>query len=242
MTRKGIRAVAELFRRTPLHPQWLLGTSQGLRSLIRDLPPGLVLDVGCASRWVERILPGGCHYVGLDSQVTGKALYDARPDVYADASRLPLSDGSVDTVMLLEVVEHLPRPGDALAEAARVLKAGGRLILTMPFLYPVHDAPHDYQRYTEHGLVREIEAAGFRVGEGDVKPGLGSAETAGLVACLALGGMLMQALERRSPALLLAPLLVLSVPFINLVCWLLGRLLPDWPALTAGYQVVASKP
>src|SRR5690606_22158335 len=107
MARRGIRAVAELFRRTPLHPQWLLGTSQGVRSLIRDLPPGLVLDVGWANRWVERILRGGCHCVGIDSRVTGRALYDARRD-YADASRLPLSDGSVDTVMFLEVVEHLP--------------------------------------------------------------------------------------------------------------------------------------
>lgn len=216
MIRGRTRALAGLFRRTPVHPQWLLGTSPGMQAAIRRLEPGRILDVGCASRWVEQLLPDGSQYIGLDSRDTGQALYGARPDFYADAARLPLSDDRLDAVIILEVVEHLRCPREALSEAARVLKPGGRLLLSMPFLYPIHDAPHDYQRYTRHGLERELEAVGLRVET--ISPGL------------------------RNPALLLAPLLVLLIPLINLSAWLLGRLMPDWPALTAGYQVVARKP
>src|SRR5690606_420568 len=127
----GIRATADIFRRTPMHPQWLLGTSPGVRSAVRDLPPDRALGIGFASRWMERILPEGCHHVGLDSQVTGKALYDTRPGVHADAARRTLADRSVDAVVLLEVLELLHRPREALAEAARVLKAGSKQILAI---------------------------------------------------------------------------------------------------------------
>src|SRR5690606_8231626 len=129
-------------------------------------------------------------------QVTGKALYDTRPGVHADAARRTLADRSVDAVVLLEVLELLHRPREALAEAARVLKAGSKQILAILLHYPVHGAPHDYQRYTTFGLVRALRAAGFLVDEERVRPGLDTTETAGLVACLVLGGTVMESLVR----------------------------------------------
>lgn len=240
MGRDRLRAMVDLVRRTPLHPQWLLGARRAVTARIRSLPPGRVLDIGCATRWVEQALRPGSEYVGIDHYATGTMMYGARPDVIGDAASLPLGNSCVDAVVMLEVLEHLRHPHEALLEIARVLRPGGRLLLSMPFLYPIHDAPHDYQRYTLQGLTREIESAGLRVEE--ASPNLGSAQTAGLIACIAMGGMSVEALRLRSPSVLLLPLVAVAVPVINLMAWIAGKLLPTWPAITAGYAVVASRP
>lgn len=240
MTAEAVRRIAKHLRRTPLHPQWLLGSNEATARWIAETARGRILDIGCADRWIEQRLPHGSDYIGLDYLATGKLMYGARPDLFADASQLPLVDASVDTVVILEVMEHLRQPQKALQEIVRVLRPQGRLLLTMPFLYPIHDAPHDYQRLTMHGLIRDVEAAGLRVDA--LTPMLGSAETAGLIACLVLGGMSLRVLQRRRPSLLLVPLLVAAIPVVNLLAWLGGLLLPSWDAITAGYQLTASKP
>lgn len=233
-----LRRVARHLRRTPLHPQWLLGGNDAAGCWIAESAKGRILDIGCADRWIERRLPHGSDYIGLDYLVTGKLMYGARPDIFADASQLPLADGSVDTVVILEVMEHLRQPREALQEIARVLRPNGRLLLSMPFLYPIHDAPHDYQRWTTHGLVRDIEAVGMRVDT--LTPSLGSSETAGLIACLTMGGMAMRAVQKRSIAILLLPFVLAAIPIVNLLAWLGGRLMPSWGAVTAGYRLTAT--
>ena len=65
-------------------------------------------------------------------------------------------------MLLLEVIEHLRLPDVALREAHRVLKPSGRLFLSVPFLYPIHDAPHDFRRYTLYGLQDILKRQGFR--------------------------------------------------------------------------------
>ena len=232
-----LRKWAKLFARTPLHPQWLLAGPGKSGRWVGENAKGRVLDIGCADRWIERWLGPGCQYVGLDYPATGQELYGARPDVFADASKLPVCTGSVDTVVLLEVMEHLRYPQDALHEIARVLRPQGRLILSMPFLYPVHDAPHDYQRLTIHGLTRDVEAAGLKVD--CVQTTLGSAETAGLIASLALGGMAIQVIGKHRLLAIVMPFFAMSILFVNLFAWIAGRLLPPWEAITAGYRVLA---
>ncbi|MHC9087012.1 class I SAM-dependent methyltransferase [Luteimonas sp. RIT-PG2_3] len=227
-------------RRTPLHPQWLLGSNAGTACWIRKQASGRVLDIGCADRWVQEALPRDCEYIALDYPPTGGALYRAHPDVFGDAGRLPFRDASIDTVLLLEVLEHLRHPAEALSEISRVLRPGGTLLLTLPFLYPVHDAPHDYQRYTAFGLVREVECAGL-FPDAPVTT-LGSAQSAGLLFNLAIAGMLNEAISQRRPSILLAPLLAILIPVVNLGSWLLALLLPRWPALTSGYRIRAVKP
>lgn len=234
-----LRRYIDPLRRTPLHPQWLLGGSTSILREVRSASTGRVLDIGCADRWIEQHLSDHCEYIGLDYYATGKLMYGATPDLFGSASRLPIRDTSVDTVLLLEVLEHLRDPREALCEIHRVLRPNGRLLLSVPFLYPIHDAPHDYQRYTIHGLQREMESAGLVIDR--ITPNLGSAQTAGLIACLAAGGMAMTAVRKRSPACLLVPLLVLAIPVINITAWLAGALLPSWPALNAGYTVLARK-
>jgi SAM-dependent methyltransferase len=76
------------------------------------------------------------------------------PDVHfvGDAHRLPLRDGAFGVVLCTEVLEHLSEPRQALDEMFRVLGPGGRLLLTTRFLFPIHESPHDYYRYTRYGL------------------------------------------------------------------------------------------
>lgn len=242
MTRGGrhfFANVLRLFRRTPLHPQWLLGSSRAISRWVNESAQGRVLDIGCANRWIETVLQPDCEYVGFDYPATGAELYGARPDVFGDASSLPFADDCFDTVVMLEVLEHVREPRAALCEIARVLRPGGKVLLSMPFLYPIHDAPHDYQRFTAHGLEREIDAAGLRIDQ--LRPSLGSAQTAALIFCLAMGGMASESIRRRHPAILLLPLVVLAVPIVNVLGWLAGHLWPSWRALGAGYRIDASR-
>jgi ubiquinone/menaquinone biosynthesis C-methylase UbiE len=75
---------------------------------------------------------------------------ERRPHVQADAHDLPFADGAFDVVVCGEVLEHVKSPIGVLAEARRVLRPGGRLVATVPFLYRIHADPHDYGRYTQH--------------------------------------------------------------------------------------------
>lgn len=235
-----MRRLARGLARTPLHPQWLLGSDVATADWIASGARGRVLDIGCADRWIERRLPEDCEYIGLDYPATGRDLYGSRPDVFADATHLPLRDACVDTVVMLEVLEHLRHPGEALREIVRVLRPQGTVLLSMPFLYPIHDAPHDYQRLTRYGLSRDAETAGLKVEV--VSARLGSAESAGLIVCLSLAGIVVETLRKRHAGILLVPLLLAAIPFVNLLAWLGGRMLPSWDAVTNGYQLTASKP
>ena len=112
--------------------------------------PGVkrVLNVGAGGPLAERIARlRGCRVVGVDLDPA------RRPDVVADVCDLRcFEDGSFDAVFLMEVLEHVPTPDLAMSEIHRVLAAGGQLVLSTPFLFEIHQGPHDYYRFTEHGL------------------------------------------------------------------------------------------
>ncbi|MET4578300.1 class I SAM-dependent methyltransferase [Ottowia thiooxydans] len=231
--------ISKLLRRTPLHPQWLLNDTNDVIAWIKGHAHGTVLDVGCANRWIEPHLPTGTRYIGIDYWETGKNLYKARPDLFADAASLPISSQCCDTVILLEVLEHTRKPLDALHEASRVLRPGGHLLLSIPFLYPIHDAPHDYQRLTKHGLERDLKDAGLDVVSIEEKNS--SLEAATVLACLAMGGSVVQSLRQRNAAVVFIPLLLISIFLFNILGWLGSRIFSNWSALTTGYRLLACK-
>ncbi|SDB26408.1 Methyltransferase domain-containing protein [Desulfonatronum thiosulfatophilum] len=145
----------------------------------------------------------------------------------------------MDTVLLLDVLEHLPQPEQALAEASRVLRPGGNCLIHVPFLYPLHDEPHDYQRWTGHGLERMLTRHGFQVTE--TTPSTNPAETGASLFCIALAKGLLDVLRRKSPILLLAPLILACIPAINIGGWLLGKLLPSSTIMPSGYLCLGRK-
>jgi SAM-dependent methyltransferase len=124
---------------------------------------GRVLDVGCGGRRFAHYFEGRVErYVGLDYPVTFDG--DARHiDVFGDGLALPFGRDSFDTVVCFEVLEHV-KDGAALArELARVVKPGGTVILTVPFLWGEHCRPHDYARYTVFGVRELFTRAGLEV-------------------------------------------------------------------------------
>ena len=85
-------------------------------------------------------------------------------DCEADLGRpLPFADASFDTLILSDVLEHVPAPEALWRELARLLASGGHLLLNVPFLYGLHEEPHDYYRYTAFALRRFAAAAGLEV-------------------------------------------------------------------------------
>lgn len=138
------------------------------RALKKALPrfQGTFLDVGCGVQPYRAIItspPSGVErYIGMD--LAGNAVHTYKavaPDILWDGCTIPLEDGSVDSAMATEVLEHCPDPDAVLAEIARVLRPGGVLFFTVPFLWPLHDVPHDEYRYTPFALERHLEKAGF---------------------------------------------------------------------------------
>ncbi len=101
------------------------------------------LDVGAQNGPYAAHFP---HRVALDVQ-RGRGV-----QIIGDAQALGIGDGSFEVVLCTEVLEHLPEPQRAIDEMFRVLSPGGLLLLTTRFVFPIHDAPHDYFRFTKYGL------------------------------------------------------------------------------------------
>src|SRR5262249_20314844 len=84
-------------------------------------------------------------------------------DTKLDAAALPFRDNSFDVVLLSEVIEHVSEAPLVFREINRILRPGGSLLLTWPFICPLHEVPKDYARYTEFGMENMLRASGFRI-------------------------------------------------------------------------------
>jgi SAM-dependent methyltransferase len=182
---------------------------------------GVVLDLGAGLRPFADLIPG--RTIALDHR--------ARPDIdlIGDAHRLPFGDATVDAIVCTEVFEHLIDPPAAARELIRILKPGGRLVLTTRFCFPLHDRPADYWRFTSYTLARL-----FAPLDPVVLPQHSAYQT--LLVLLVRLVMEPTRLNR-----------IVSPPVLA-VCALLwgldplaGRLIPS-DALTSGYLVAGRKP
>jgi len=124
---------------------------------------GTVLDVGCGFMpYRSLILSNGIvtEYIGMD--LPQSDIYGAvQPDLVWDGSSIPLPDGSVDCVLATEFLEHHSDPEAVLAELWRVMRPGGELVATVPFIWNLHEIPHDEYRYTPFSLERHFRNARF---------------------------------------------------------------------------------
>lgn len=124
------------------------------------LMKGTLIDLGCGeSPFKHEILPFVDCYIGLDWI---NSLHNGNVDVFVDLNcPLPFANESAHTVISFEVLEHICEPQKMLNESYRILKSGGHLILSVPFMWWVHEAPWDYFRYTRYGLIYLLEKAGY---------------------------------------------------------------------------------
>lgn len=192
----------------PFLPSWRSPLYLHLRPLWRALErtlsscDGRVLDIGCGlSPYRHMLGPRVVDYVGVDRE--GEL---TRPTIVGSAEGLPVPDASFDVVMCTMVLEHVADPRRVLAEARRVLAPNGRIVLTVPGVWPTHEAPHDYWRFTRfglEGLMREFGVDGELV---------------------SLGGL--WSVVGQMAALALSPIRIVRqfVPFINLAASWLDRI------------------
>lgn len=141
---------------------WRIGRRH-LRT-VTGLARGRAVDLGCGAMpmipaFADRI----DSIVGLDRRHRHEPPLPAA--VCGDAQRLPFRTGAFATAFCLQVLEHVPEPETLLREACRVLEPGGYLILTVPHIWNVHEAPDDYYRYTQYGLEHLFRKAGFEIVE-----------------------------------------------------------------------------
>ena len=240
MGNSGLRLILQKLRKTPLHPQWIayLREHKGLTQSCGALA-GPVLDVGCADGKPRNYLPNHAEYVGLDYFATATEWHGTRPDVFGDAQQLPFMTAAIDHVLLLDVLEHVPEPDRCLAEVYQILKPRGTLTLQVPFMYPIHDEPLDFHRWTRSGLQRAARRAGFSVST-EIAVGH-PLETAALGANIAMSKTVLNWISSRNPLMLLGAVLPLMIVLVNCAAWLAARVSRSEDMMPYAYRMVWAK-
>jgi ubiquinone/menaquinone biosynthesis C-methylase UbiE len=242
-------------KRSPLSPYWL--DWRTLRGAIERLAPnarGVMLDVGCSERpYGALFAPHVSRYVGLDYP---PALLDKQPelweildrakrsvDIFGDGRRLPFADASFDTVLSTEVLEHVLTPREVLAEMARVLKPEDRLLISVPFLQPLHEMPSDYYRFTPFSLRKLVEATGLEVESVEARGNFASA-LGSLVSQFLLRGFGARQCQSDGsviPSLWKSIFVVPAAALAQTAFYVLSKFTKD-DVVTLGYCLVARKP
>jgi SAM-dependent methyltransferase len=139
------------------------------RGLYKELLPiaaqingGVLLDIGCGVKPYAPLFRVNM-YVGMETLVSGHSKEAKINDIFFDGSRFPIKPQSIDVVMATQVLEHVFYPESFLSEIVRILKPGGKLIITVPFVWDEHEQPYDYARYTSFGLIAMLERNGFKI-------------------------------------------------------------------------------
>lgn len=197
---------------------------------------GFLYDLGSGeSPYREFFEQYADRYIAVD---WASSLHDTKADIIADLNKpLPIEDEMADNIVSLSVLEHLCEPQMMLNESFRILKPRGGVILMVPWQWPVHEAPHDYFRYTPYGLKYLFEKAGFVEVVVEAQSGFFSSIT-----------MRLTYATRRcvqGPRPLKAVIMSIFLPFWYLgqkLAPLLDRLDPNWAAEATGYCVSARKP
>lgn len=212
----------ELFRPGPLgvflNPFFIArrGLFRHMQDLARHIT-GTTLDVGCGMK-PYRDLCSSDEYVGLELD-TPESRARGVADVFYDGSRFPFSDTAFDSVLCNQVLEHVFTPEEFLRDILRVVKPGGHVLLTVPFVWDEHEQPRDYGRYSSFGIADLVRRTGF-----EIIDQRRSVDHVGVLAQLWIGYLYKKTVTRSVPlnivvtALLMAPFTILGL--------LLGFLLP----------------
>lgn len=121
-------------------------------AMIREHARGMLLDMGCGNvpfYEVYKDLVDDNVCVDWENSFHENIFLDRFVDLNKE---VPLESASFDTILLTDVLEHVAEPQLLMREISRLLKVDGKALISVPFLYLLHEEPHDYYRYTEHAL------------------------------------------------------------------------------------------
>ncbi len=147
------------------NPFWLC--RRALYKILSDLAPhlkGRILDFGAGSQPYRSLLINATEYLSLEYDTPDNRLRKTA-DIFYDGWTIPLDDDSLDGLLSTQTLEHVPNPQRIVQEWARVLRPGGMVLVTVPFMWPEHEMPYDFQRYTTGGIRGLVKEAGFEVVE-----------------------------------------------------------------------------
>ncbi|TSD05051.1 MAG: type 11 methyltransferase [Parcubacteria group bacterium Greene0714_7] len=137
----------------------LVDTREVVVALVPKYARGKALDIGGgSSKYRTTIGEHVSEYVVAD-------LYEPGVNFKEDVRKMTFPDESFDTVLSFQVLEHVDDTVAAVSEIYRVLKLGGCAIVTVPFLFPQHGDPSDFNRFTKEGVRYHFERAGFTIKE-----------------------------------------------------------------------------
>src|SRR5690606_8061302 len=133
-------------------------------SAFRGYMKGRLLDFGCGSKPYRKLFLVS-EYVGTDIETSGHDHTHENIDIYYDGRTLPFADNSFDSIFSSEVLEHVFNLSEILDELCRVLKPGGHMLVTVPFVWDEHEIPYDFARYTSFGLQHILKEKGLELVE-----------------------------------------------------------------------------
>lgn len=123
---------------------------------------GVMLDFGCGTKPYKKLFNVE-KYVGIDIKNDAHDNDLSFVDVFYDGRHIPFEDGYFDSIYSSEVITHISDVEPVMAEIARVLKPGGKMLLTVPFVWHENEQPNDAVRYTSFGIINLLERHGLKV-------------------------------------------------------------------------------
>ena len=237
-----IKCLKAIYQRQTFFPGWLgifvnpfYFARSGLHDAMTEFAPllaGRLLDVGCGSKPYQTLFAVDT-YIGLDidSEISRQS---GIADHHYDGITFPFADASFDSVLCNQVLEHVFNPDEFIREIVRVLKPGGKLLLTVPFVWDEHEQPYDYARYSSFGLRSLLGKQGLKI-VNHIKIGSDASIIFQLVNAYLF--KVTQGWPRLSKQLFTVSVMA----FVNIMGLLFSRMLPDNPDLFLDNIVLAEK-
>lgn len=237
-----LNKLKEIYRQQMFFPGWLglfinpfyfarKYLNSAMISLSQEIG-GSLLDVGCGSKPYKNIF-NVISYIGLDIDSPITRERGIADDLY-DGNKFPYENAVFDSVLCNQVLEHVFNPNEFLQEINRVLKTGGKLLLTVPFVWDEHEQPYDYARYSSFGLRALLEKNGFALRH---HKKLGADASTLFQLANAYLFKITQGWPRLAKLLFTATVMAL----INVLGVIAGKVLPGNPDLFLDHVVLAEK-
>lgn len=204
------------------------------RECARIKPADTVIDIGGKRENKRGLFDIGKYsqhvlFVNIDPTTT--------PDILADAQSIPVPDDSQDVAIMGELLEHVYDPRPVLQEAYRILRPGGTLLITVPFMYPEHADPNDYGRYTASYWKKTLGSFGFTIEQLEPQGTIFAVAATLVQQYFSISGArtisrVVKGISRRA----------LRKPLVRTLLWLDARTtIPYFKAWTTGFGIVAQK-
>ena len=194
---------------------------------------GEMLDFGCGRKPYKNLFTVN-KYIGVDIETSGHSHKNSEVDIFYNGKTLPFPNESFDSFLCSEVFEHLFNLDEIITELKRVLRPGGKGVITVPFAWPEHEVPYDYARYTSFGVKSLLEKNGLKI--------ISLEKSGHFVECLVQQGTLyIYTLFQTKSAFLNTLCTLLFISPFNIIGFILAKVLPKNRDLFHNIIIVVEK-